>query len=403
MADISDKTEHALEAGDGMLRMVPNWVPRVLMEPGRRLRLATEDYYALGAHRGGIDERWFSSTTKADNGPETPDTEGLSFFLDPDGHSVLFADAVRSMGTTIIGEALMHAWGRWPVFCKLFDNRGPIPHHLHQQNRHLEALGLEHKPEAYYFPSQYNPVEQDFPYTFFGLEPGTTRANLMRCLERWDEGDNGILELSRAFRLTPGTGWLIPPGILHAPGSLCTYEVQWASDVAAMFQSMVAGRVVPWEWLVKDVPEEHRNDLDYLVDLLDWDANMNPTFKQDHFLIPRATDGTDPTEAEDRWVIYGSIGGEDLFSAKELTLAPGATVTIRDPGACGLLVIQGSGSIGPFPASVPTYVKYGDMTTDEFFVSHERAVSGYRVKNRGEEPMVVLRYFGPGAQQMGLG
>ena len=31
--------------------------------PGRRLKLARQDLYALGAHRGGIDERWFASTT----------------------------------------------------------------------------------------------------------------------------------------------------------------------------------------------------------------------------------------------------------------------------------------------------------------------------------------------------
>ena len=35
--------------------------------------------YACGAHRGGINERWFSSTTNADNGPGTPADEGLSY------------------------------------------------------------------------------------------------------------------------------------------------------------------------------------------------------------------------------------------------------------------------------------------------------------------------------------
>jgi hypothetical protein len=47
--------------------------------PGGRLKLDPRDLYALGAHRGGIDERWFSSTTKAANGPLTADDEGLSY------------------------------------------------------------------------------------------------------------------------------------------------------------------------------------------------------------------------------------------------------------------------------------------------------------------------------------
>ena len=50
--------------------------------------------------------------------------------------------------------------------------------------------------------------------------------------------------LSRAYRLERGTGWQIDPGILHAPGSLLTYEPQVNSDVFAMFQSEVEGRII---------------------------------------------------------------------------------------------------------------------------------------------------------------
>jgi hypothetical protein len=66
----------ALAAGEGIVRLAPCWVPRSFLMPGGRLKLDPRDLYALGAHRGGIDERWFSSTTKAANGPGTPDDEG---------------------------------------------------------------------------------------------------------------------------------------------------------------------------------------------------------------------------------------------------------------------------------------------------------------------------------------
>ena len=66
-----------------------------------------------------------------------------------------------------------------------------------------------------------------------GLEPGTTKAQVRKCLEDWNKGDNGILDLSQAYRLKPGTGWLIGPCILHAPGSLCTYEPQWGAMCSA--------------------------------------------------------------------------------------------------------------------------------------------------------------------------
>ncbi len=57
----------ALDAGEGLLRLTPTWVPRSFLHPGRRIKLHPGDLYAFGANRGGIDERWFSSTTEAAN------------------------------------------------------------------------------------------------------------------------------------------------------------------------------------------------------------------------------------------------------------------------------------------------------------------------------------------------
>jgi len=72
---------------------------------------------------------------------------------------------------------------RWPVYSKFFDNMGPIPHHMHQRQEDAELVGQEGKPESYYFCPQYNNVDNNFAYTFMGLEPGTTKADLRRCLE----------------------------------------------------------------------------------------------------------------------------------------------------------------------------------------------------------------------------
>lgn len=121
------------------------------------------------------------------------------------------------------------------------------------------------------------------------------------CLDRWNDGDNGILDLSKAYRLKPGTGWLIPPCVLHALGSLVTYEPQWGSDVFGMYQSMVEGRAVPRSLLTKDFPEEQHDNNEYLVDALDWNANVNPSFKDSHYLEPI------PVNVPQRKA--GSIGG----------------------------------------------------------------------------------------------
>ena len=75
----------AQDQGRGILRLAPNWVPRAFCIPGRRIKLHPDDYYSYGGIRGGIDERWFSSTTPADNGPLTSPNEGLSFIGFDDG------------------------------------------------------------------------------------------------------------------------------------------------------------------------------------------------------------------------------------------------------------------------------------------------------------------------------
>src|SRR5579859_7760831 len=92
----------ALLAGDGIVRLAPCWVPRAFLMPGGRLKLDPRDLYALGAHRGGIDERWFSSTTKADNGPGTREDEGLSYVA-IDGRRVLLKDAIETLGDEFLG------------------------------------------------------------------------------------------------------------------------------------------------------------------------------------------------------------------------------------------------------------------------------------------------------------
>lgn len=385
--------ESALDAGEGLLRLTPTWVPRSFLHPGRRIKLHPNDYYSFGADRGGIDERWFGSTTEAANEGRVWH-EGLSFCLF-EGKKFILRDAIAEAGARLIGQGMFSKYNRWPVYSKFFDNMGPIPHHMHQGFEDAALVGQEGKPESYYFPPQLNNVDNNFAYTFMGLEPGTTKEDLRRCLENWNEGDNGILDLSRAYRLKRGTGWLIPPGVLHAPGSLCTYEPQWGSDVFGMFQSIVEGRYVPWSLLVKDMPEEKHHDLDFIIGQLDWDKNVDTHFKQANYLEPIRDDQRSGDGYEDLWIVYGTVDGKQLFSAKELTIQPGAKCVLQDPGASSWITVQGSGRMGKLNLQTPAMIRFGENTEDEVFISHEAATRGVEIHNTGAEPLVGLRYFGP--------
>ena len=214
----------------------------------------------MGGERGGIDERWFASTTPAENGPLTGENEGLSEIIFEDNgkeNRILLRDATEDLKGDLIGERIWEKYKSWPMYSKFFDNKGALPHHVHHRDEHAKLTNQNGKPEAYYFPPQVNNHGGNFPYTFFGLNPGTTKEQVLECLKNFTKGDNKITNLSQAQRLQPGTGWDVPPGLLHAPGSLCTYEPQKASDVFAMYQSLVGDAIVPEELLWK-IPRKTR-------------------------------------------------------------------------------------------------------------------------------------------------
>ncbi len=379
-----------LKEGNGVYRLSPTWVPRSFCRPGKRIKLHPDDYYVFGLERGGVDERWFASTTWAENGPGTPDDEGLSYIVSADGcKKMLLRDAVAELKGEIIGDGLWNKYHAWPMFSKFFDNMGPLPHHIHHRDEHAKRVGAAGKPEMYFFPSQCNNHEGEFGYTFFGLRPETTKEEVKTCLQEFKNGDNHLLDHSQAYKIKLDTGWDVPPGVLHAPASLCTYEPQFASDVYAMYQSVLyGGHCVPEDLLWKNCPEEERGNFDYLIDVIDWDKNVDPNFSKNRYMEPKVI-WKNKSGCEE-WICYKC----DKVSAKRLTVYPGESVTVKDMAAYGFILIEGYGKFGVWNISTPTLIRYGELTNDEFFVSEAAALEGITITNNSKtEPLVMLKHF----------
>lgn len=386
------------EKGEGILRLVPNFVPRRFGQAGHRLRLHPDDYYALGTKRGSIKERWFSSVIPAMNGELAAPDEGMSYVAPTDdvNDKFLFKDAVDELGAEIVGNDLYKKYGTWPMYSKFFDFSTPLFHHLHLDDVAAGRVGRIGKPEAYYFPVQLNNYPGEFPVTYFGFDPDATMEQVKERLIDYEKRDIRITELSRAYRIELGTGWYTPPGVIHAPGSYLTYEPQWNSDVNSVYENITSGEIYSYDFLVENCPEDKKRDLDYVLSLMDWEKNIDPHYKKHYFRPPVVCSHSDVKHIE-KWVAYAN----EYIAAKELTVMPGQTVTVKDGAAYGCIIIQGHGKFGVYDAEAAVMLRFGQLSADEYFVSEAAAKRGVIITNHSQcEPMVILKHFGPNHPDM---
>lgn len=379
-----------LAENEGILNLIPVFVPRRFGSAGRRLKLHPDDYYALGTKRGSIKERWFSSVICAMNGEDAAADEGMSY-VNIDGNlenKISLKDFVDTLKADLIGKELFDKHGTWPMYSKFFDYEGPLFHHLHLGFEDAARVGKIGKPEAYYFPPQYNNYAGNFPHTYFGFDPDVTKEEVKERLKGYEDRDIRITELSRAYRIELGTGWYTPPGVIHAPGSYLTYEPQWNSDVNSVYENICDGEIYDYSFLVENCPEDKMRDLDYVIDLLDWEKNIDPHYRKTYFRPPIVI--TENEQYTEKWIAYGN----DYIAAKELTVQPGQTVTIKDNTAYGCILVQGYGKIGKLDCACATMLRFGQLSQDEFFVSYDAASNGVTITNNSNcEPLVMLKHF----------
>ena len=385
------------ERGEGVLRLIPTFVPRAWGKAGRRLHLHPDDYYALGVDRGEIKERWLSSINFAYSNQGAEDDEGLSYVQTGAGTKgkILLREFVKQLGSELIGAELQEQYGTMPVFAKLYDYKTPLFFHVHLTFETAANVGRLAKPESYYYPPQFNAYEGDFPFSFFGFDPAVSKEDVKACLAKFETDDNRITELSKAYRLKRGTGWYIPAGIIHAPGSFVTYEPQWNSDVRATFDNVTAGEVNTFDKLAQFAPDDKKHDLDYLMSMLDWEKNVDPNFRETYFRPPLS--GPAAEGYSEKWISYAN----PYFCAKELTVEPGASVIVHDSTCYGCILVQGHGAFGTFSdAETAQQLRIGQASADEYFVSEAAAQKGIRITNYSTvEPLVLLKHFGPNNRQ----
>ncbi len=375
--------EAALKAGNGILRLEPAWVARDFLPPGKRLGLKEEEYDV--GERGWISERWLGSTTKADNRVGPPD-EGLSYLNIP-GERITLKEAVEVAGDLIMGEEYAKTHKGLGRLAKIYDFGARIPFHIHQMEHDAKLVGANPKEEAYYFPEDVDLGPH--PETFFGVHPYIVEQGkqdiLLKHLVEWK--DDLILQHSRAYLNVRGEGFHLPSGVLHAPGTALTIELQEDSDVFAMLQAEVAGKIIPKELLFKDVRPEDRAKYGERIILqqINWEISGDPYFYENRHTPPVPIPETRQPGGEEAWIYYNTT----KFSGKRLVVKPGGQFTSVERGVYNILVWRGKGTYGGYEVEGLNFGK------DELLITYDAAIRPHLVENTGDTDLIIFKFFGP--------
>jgi hypothetical protein len=372
------------EKSNGILPLKPTWVARNSMPAGLRLGLPQEQVCV--GERGWICERWLGSTTHADN-PTGPADEGLTYLALSNNEELTLKLAVELIPEKILGTVYAQNHSGLNRLAKLFDMGDRIAFHFHHQEKDAVLVGQKPKEEAYYFPPG---VEMGkHPETFFGFHPFMAeiknRDLLLPHLLEWK--DDQILRYSRAFQLFPDEGFHVPAGIPHAPGTALTLELQEDSDVFAVLQAFSADALVPKELLFKNSRAEDRKNLgeSLVLNQLNWELSTDPYFYENRHTSAQLIKSSIQSGGREYWIFYNT----SKFSGKKLVVGPGEEYSSLDKGVYNLLVWQGQGNFAGLE------IKAGYAEQDELFVSHQRAVQPIKIKNTGNEALVIFKFFGP--------
>ena len=135
-----------------------------------------------------------------------------------------------------------------------------------------------------------------------------------------------------------GEGFYLDSGILHAPGTALTMEIQEPSDVGAIYQANINGFDVDKSLLTKDVAPEDiekwgSGELAALHQI-DWEACADPYFYEHRHLYPKACEETRQGEVFEEWIYYGT----PKFSGKRLILKPGQKFLSKENGVYNIFI-----------------------------------------------------------------
>lgn len=358
--------EELIDRQNGVLKLKPTFVHRFYPDLNRlgqkRLKRSARQF---------IPERWIGSSVEAINPPPIP-SGGLSM-LDGVDRPIPLRDAIRRAPQQLLGPEVAVAHGaEFRVLVKILDPGEPIVFHLHATDRQVKSMPRNFrghrfgKDEAYYF---LDAPKGPQPYTHAGLHAGVTRKDLVEAVRA---GPQHALELSPSFYQAYDTGFFVPAGVPHRPGTALTLEIQQPSDVYTLLETHAGGKAMPPRQIHPGF-----KSLDEAFKLVDLRLSQAVGTMEGNRLLPRVESRTPGGEIAT--IFPAEICGK--FAGRRLRVV--GAMTYREPAPLVLWVWKGRGTINDRRVSAG----------DECFVTHDTARAGLNVRNTGAQPLEAFTFF----------
>ena len=203
----------------------------------------------------------------------------------------------------------------WNLLCKFFDNMGPIPASHAPERRAGEAPRPQGQARGVLLPAAVQPDRQQLSAHVHGARAGHDqgrRAALPRELEQGRQRH----PLSLA-RVPSRAGHRVADRSRHPARAGLARDLRAAghSDVFAMFQSEVEGRIIAWACSSRTCRPSITRTSTTSSSMLDWDANVNPSFAADNRCFPKPVKPfaeTEPAGYREQWITlrHGLVLGQ---------------------------------------------------------------------------------------------
>jgi mannose-6-phosphate isomerase class I len=362
-----DRLLELMRRCDGILKLRPEYVHRFYPDLNRlnqaRLKRSPRQF---------IPERWIGSSVRAVNPPPIP-SGGISMLANAPEPMAL-RDAIRGLPLEMLGERVVAAHGaEFRVLVKVLDPGEPIVFHLHATDAQLRRMPRHFpghrfgKDEAYYFLDGI--PKGSMPYTHVGLYDGVTRRELIEAVRR---GPEHALELSPSIYQEYETGFFVPAGVPHRPGTALTLEIQQPSDVYTLLETHAGGKAMS----PRQIHPGFRS-LDDAFALIDLPVSRQVGRLSANRLAPRVDRRT--AGGEIATIFPREICGK--FAGRRLRVA--GTLTYREPSPMVLWVWRGRGKLNG------RAIRAGD----EFFVAHSAAAGGVELRSTGSSPLELFSFL----------